>query len=221
MDEGVSMFWGRCNFKAEDGMNCLERTNSLEMSLPEDWAAGGLSQSTEPPEEPESCAPEPAPGLQTQKVQGGFWTQASGESRPGDPTGHPPMPAPVSTRGLQRLYKYTLFGFSRKGGGGLPPESKQNGFSQIAKPSEGQGGRTRATDPETRCPSLQRHGLHRALSHQLLSFCYSSLPALSSCPPFLQPGLQVLPPPCTNMGEGALPLASPLPSHQAGLIISP
>ena len=163
MDEGVSMFWGRCNFKAEDGMNCLERTNSLEMSLPEDWAAGGLSQSTEPPEEPESCAPEPAPGLQTQKVQGGFWTQASGESRPGDPTGHPPMPAPVSTRGLQRLYKYTLFGFSRKGGGGLPPESKQNGFSQIAKPSEGQRGRTRATDPETRCPSLQRHGLHRAL----------------------------------------------------------
>ena len=106
------------------------------------------------------------------------------------------MPAPVSTRGLQRLYKYTLFGFSRKGGGGLPPESKQNGFSQIAKPSEGQGGRTRATDPETRCPSLQRHGLHRALSHQLLSFCYSSLPTLSSCPPFLQPGLQVLPPPC-------------------------
>lgn len=46
------MFWGRCNFKAKDGMNCLERTNSLEMSLPEDWAMGGLRQSTEPPEEP-------------------------------------------------------------------------------------------------------------------------------------------------------------------------
>lgn len=49
----------------------------------------------------ESCAPEPAPRLQTQKVQGGFWTQGSGESCPGDPTGHLPMPAPVSTRGLQ------------------------------------------------------------------------------------------------------------------------
>lgn len=48
----------------------------------------------------------------------------------------------------------------------------------------------------TRRPSLKRHTLHRALSQQLLSFCYSSLPALSSCPPFLQPGLRVLPPPC-------------------------
>ena len=108
---------------------------------------------------------------------------------------------PMSTRGLQRLYKYTLFGFSRKSGSGLPPESEQNGFSQIALPSEGQGGRMRAADPETRRPSLQRHALHRALSHQLLSFCYSSLPALSSCPPFLQPGLRVLPPPCTKKGE--------------------
>lgn len=48
----------------------------------------------------------------------------------------------------------------------------------------------------TRRPSLKRHTLHQALSQQLLSFCYSSLPALSSCPPFLQPGLRVLPPPC-------------------------
>ena len=31
-------------------------------------------------------------------------------------------------------------------------------MTAVAKPSEGQGGRTRATDPETRCPSLQRHG---------------------------------------------------------------
>ena len=58
------MFWGRCNFQAEEGTNCLDQTNSLEMSLPGDWTMGG-------PPNPlkslsESYAPKPAPGLQAQ-----------------------------------------------------------------------------------------------------------------------------------------------------------
>lgn len=69
----------------------------------------------------------------------------------------------------------------------------------------------KATDPQAQRPSLQRLSLHRALSHQLPSFCYSSPSRLSSCPPFLQPGLRAC----------SLPLASPLPPQQAGLISSP
>ena len=67
--------------------------------------------------------------------------------------------------------------------------------------AEGQGGRMKAADPQAWCPSLQRLTLHRALSHQLPSFCYSSPSRLSSRPL------------SCSLGCGRAPSPWPAPSH--------
>lgn len=88
-----------------------------------------------------SCAPDPAgprwhPGKQV-------WRK------------HEPSPVKDQSRGVESLYKYILFGFSRMGGSSPPDSPKQNrtGFSRAAKPTKwGRGCRILGPDPQHGCP---------------------------------------------------------------------
>ena len=107
---------------------------------------------------------------------------------------HPCLPQ-SRTGSVQHLYKYILFGFSRKDGS-LPPDSpKQNktGFLPAAKPIEGQGCRMLGTDSQSWYPApTDAHSAPGRVSPATLTLLPAppqlSLPA----PAFLQPGLHLL-----------------------------